>query len=74
MLWRTLSQRIRTASEAPFEATLLETTEPPMYHRIASEVDRLHKLGLSNKRIALSLGVGPKTTAKALAWWARRDG
>ena len=69
---RTLSQRIRTASETPFEAILLETTDTPIYQIIASEVDRFHRLGLSTKRIAHSLGVADKTVAKALAWWARR--
>ena len=74
MCWRTLSQRIRTASETAFEAILLETTDPPIYQRIASEADRFHRLGLNTKRIAHSLGVADKTVAKALAWWARRGG
>ena len=65
-LWWTRTQRIRTAAEIPFEATLIETAEPPLFQRIAPKAMRLWELGLSLSRIARHLGVTDKTVAKAL--------
>ncbi len=65
--WWTRTQRIRTAAEIPFEAALLETTEPPLYHQIAPKAMRLRELGLSLSCIARHLGVTDKTVAKSLA-------
>ena len=74
MKWWTRAKRIRTPTEEPFEAVLLEAADPPIYQRIAVEATRLHRLGLSDARIAESLGVSDKTVAKALVWFERFDG
>lgn len=61
-------QRIRTVSEVPFEVSLLNTEEPPLYQRIASEAKHLQGLGLNNSRIAEHLGVDHMTVAKGIRW------
>jgi hypothetical protein len=52
----------------PFEVALLEAEERPAYQRIADEAKKLHRLGLSNSKIARHLGVDDKTVAKAIRW------
>ena len=66
--WWTLSQRIGTLAEIPFEVALLVTAEPPKYQQIAEKVLHLNQLGLTTEAIARQLGVDGKTVAKALRW------
>ena len=47
---------------------LLETTERPIYQRIARKALQLRDLGMSDRRIAGRLAVTDKTIAKAIAW------
>lgn len=70
--WWTRSQRIRTAGELEFEATLFDSP-PPAYLRIAPEAKRLRALGLSLTAIASHLGVTGKTVAKAISSLRRAD-
>ena len=49
---------------------LFETTDPPVYQRIAREASRLRRLGLSFERIASALRTSDKTVTKAIAWLA----
>jgi len=51
-----------------FEVALVETSEPPVYQRIARKALQLRDLGLSDRTIAARLGVTDKTVAKAMAW------
>ena len=46
----------------------LVAAEPLLYQRIAPEVAHLRRLGLSNRRIALGLGIDDKTVEKAYRW------
>ena len=69
--WWTRSQRIRTEGEVPFEVALLEVEKPSVYQRIAEEAKKLHRLGLSNSKIARHLRVDDKTVAKAIRWRIR---
>jgi len=71
--WRTLSERIRTLGEIPFESVLLEAIDQPVYQKIASKVEQLQRLGLGSSRIAKSLGVSNKTVARAIKWQERID-
>ena len=64
---RTRSERIRTASEIALEFPLTEA-EAPLYQRLAPEIARLHRLGLSRRRIGMELGIDDKTVGKALRW------
>jgi hypothetical protein len=66
--WWTLSQRIRTFSEIPIEAVLLDTDAPPIYQQIAPKAFQLQQVGMSSVAIAKRLGVTDKTVAKAVAW------
>ena len=52
----------------PFEVALVDTSEPPLYQRIATKAEHLRELGLSDRVIATRLGVTDKTVAKAVAW------
>ncbi len=63
--WWTRSQRIRTAGEIRYEV-LLAPVSHTIYQKIASEVERLQRLGLSCPQIARNLCVDDKTIAKAL--------
>lgn len=72
--WWTLSQRIGTLAEIPFEVALLITAEPPKYQQIAEKALHLNQLGLTNEAIARQLGVDGKTVAKALRWVIRMLG
>src|ERR1035437_445772 len=65
--WWTRSERIRTASEVSLEFPLTEA-EAPLYQRLAPEVARLRRLGLSRRRIGTVLGMDDKTVEKALRW------
>jgi len=47
---------------------LLETSEPPVYQRIAWKALQLRELGLSDRVISARLGVTDKTVAKAIRW------
>ena len=51
-----------------FLADLGETDKPWPYQQIAPMALQLHRLGLSNLRIAQKLHVNDKTVGKALAW------
>jgi len=65
---RTLSHRIRTFAEIPFDVALLEAAEAPRYQQIAEKALHLKRLALSNEAIARHIGVDGKTVAKALSW------
>jgi hypothetical protein len=67
--WWTRTQRIRTAGEAPFEATLLEIAQQPTYQRIARKALQLRQLGFNDSAIARRLGVTDKTVAKGIRWY-----
>jgi hypothetical protein len=69
--WWTLSQRIRTFSEIPIEAVLLDTDAPPIYQQIAPKAVQLQQLGMSDSAIGKRLGITDKTVAKAIAWFGR---
>jgi hypothetical protein len=69
--WWTLSQRIRTFSEIPIEAAILDTAPAPVYQQIAPKAVQLQQLGMSNSAIARRLGVTDRTVAKAIAWLGR---
>jgi hypothetical protein len=65
--WWTRSKRIRTAFEVSLEFPLTEA-EAPLYQRLAPEIVRLRRLGLSRHRIGKELGIDDKTVEKALHW------
>jgi len=46
----------------------LTEAEAPLYQRLAHEVARLRRLGLSRRRIGMELGIDDKTVEKALRW------
>jgi hypothetical protein len=69
--WWRLSQRIRSFSEIPIEAVILDTGGPPIYQQVASKAFQLQQLGMSSLAIARRLGVTDKTVAKAVAWFRR---
>jgi GTP-sensing pleiotropic transcriptional regulator CodY len=66
--WWTRTQRIRTVAAVPFEMALVETSELPAYQKIARKALHLRELGLSDRAIAVRLGVTDKTAAKAIRW------
>jgi hypothetical protein len=66
--WWTRTRSIRTAGTLPFEAALVETSQPPAYQAIASKALQLRELGLADRVIAARLGVTDKTIAKAIRW------
>jgi hypothetical protein len=65
--WWTRSERIRTASEVALSFSLTEA-EAPLYQRLAPEIARLRRLGLSRRRIGTELEIDDKTVDKALRW------
>ena len=69
--WWTLSQRIRTLAQIPFEAEILDTGAAPIYQQIAPKAFQLKQLSLCNSLISRRLGVTDKTVAKAIAWLRR---
>ena len=71
--WWTLSQRIRTFSEIPIEAAILDADVPPIYQRIAPKAVQLQQLGMSDSAIARGLGVTDKTVTKAIEWLFDRE-
>jgi hypothetical protein len=62
----TRSERIRTVARVPLVMTTREFAERPVYHQIAAKALHLSQLGLPLSRIAETLGVTPKTAAKAV--------
>jgi len=68
MKWWTLSQRIGTIAEIPFEVAILDTDAPPTYQKIAPRAFQLHQLGMSSLAIARRLAVTDKTVTKAIQW------
>ncbi len=58
--WWTRTQRIRTAAAAPFEVALVEISELPAYQKIARKALHLRELALSDRAIAVRLGVTDK--------------
>ncbi len=46
----------------------LTEAEAPLYQRLAPEIARLRRLGLSRRRIGTELGIDDKTVEKALRW------
>jgi hypothetical protein len=69
--WWTLSQRIRTVAQMPFEAEILGKGAAPVYQQIASKAFQMKHLGMSDSAIAGRLGVTDKTVAKSIAWFRR---
>jgi hypothetical protein len=69
--WWTRSQRIRTFSEIPIEAAILDTEAPPVYQQIAPKAVQLQQLGMSDSAIAKRLKITDKTITKAIAWFWR---
>jgi hypothetical protein len=61
-------QRIRTFTQIPFEAQILDAGAAPIYQQIAPKALLLQQLWLSNLAIAKRLGVTDKTAAKAVSW------
>jgi hypothetical protein len=57
-------------SEVGLEFPLTEA-ETPLYQRLATEITRLRRLGLSRRRIGKALGIDDKTVGKALYWLAQ---
>jgi len=49
---------------------LLDTAEPPVYQRIARKSLQLREFGMSDRAIAVPLGVTDKTATKAIRWLA----
>lgn len=47
---------------------LFDTTEDPIYQKIARQSLLLKELGMSFRKIAERLGVDEKTVAKAIRW------
>jgi Mn-dependent DtxR family transcriptional regulator len=52
---------------------LVEASELPAYQRIARKALHLRQLGLSDRDIAVRLGVTDKTATKAVRWLASLD-
>jgi hypothetical protein len=46
----------------------LTEAEAPLYQKLAPEITRLRRLGLSRRRIGEALGIDDKTVGKALRW------
>jgi hypothetical protein len=69
--WWTRTQRIRTLSEVPFEAAILDTDAASIYQQIASKAAQFQQLGMSNLAIARRLGVTDKSVGKAISWLRR---
>lgn len=57
------------AVEALPKVAPVETSEPPVYQRIARKALQLRELGLSDRVIAARLGITDKTIAKAIRWF-----
>ena len=72
-IWKLKRRTIQVDADAknsnpaaiPVEAMILDPAEVPVYLRIAEMTRRLRELGLSDKAIARSLGVGDKTVSTA---------
>ena len=73
MRWWTRTQSIRTAATSSFEVALVEISELPAYQKIARKALHLRELGLSDRAIAVRLGVTDKTAAKAIRWLESLD-
>jgi hypothetical protein len=58
---------------SPFEVALIETSDLPAYQGIARKALHLRELGLSDRAIAVRLGVTDKTAAKAIRWLESLD-
>jgi hypothetical protein len=69
--WWTRAQRIRTFSEIPIEAEILDMGVVSVYQQIAPKAVQLQQLGMSDSAIAKRLGITDKTVAKAIAWFGR---
>ncbi len=52
---------------------LVEISELPAYQKIARKALHLRELGLSDRAIAVRLGVTDKTAAKAIRWLESLD-
>ena len=66
--WWTRSQSIRTEGEVPFEAALINLSEPPVYQQIAEKALLLNQLRMNPNRIAVCLGVDRRSVVQALRW------
>ena len=60
----------RTLTEVSLTFPLTEA-DAPQYQRLAPEIARLRRLGLSRRRIGKELGIDDKTVEKALHWLQR---
>jgi len=52
----------------PVDIEIVETTEPPVYQRIAAKATHLHELGMTYLEISKKLGVDRWTAGKAVRW------
>jgi hypothetical protein len=66
--WRAPSERIRTASEIPIKADLIDKDAVPVYMKISKKVLHLRRLGMTYTRIAERLGVNLWMAKKAAHW------
>ena len=66
--WLTSSERIRAASEIPFEVDLKDEDAIPAYMKISEKVLHLRRLGMSYTRIADRLGVNLWMAKKSAHW------
>jgi hypothetical protein len=70
----TRSQRIRTAAAIPLAVPVVDAGSVPAHLAIATRAAHLRELGMSDRRIALALGVSDKTVAKSLRRAAKSNG
>ena len=54
--------------EVPFEVTLADLPEPPIYQKIFEIALHLNQLGMNPNRIAFHLGVDRTTIVRSLRW------
>ncbi len=71
--WWARTRSIRTAATSPFEVALVEASQLPAYQRIARKALHLRELGLSDRAIAVRLGVTDKTATKEIRWLESLD-
>ena len=50
------------------EVAIVETADSPAFQRIAAKAKHLRELGMSDRAIAVAVGVSDKTVSKAIDW------
>jgi len=66
--WLISSERIRAASEIPFEVDLTDEDAVPTYMRMSDKVLHLRRLGMTYANIGERLGVNLWMAKKAARW------